>query len=718
MFGAVLLLALAATRDPATLSFHRDVIPVLTKSGCNAGRCHGSFQGRGGLRLSLLGFDPDADYDALLKQHRGRRISPAAPEQSLLLRKATAMVPHGGGRRFDLDSPAYRILRDYIAGGVSSANGSAVITRIQVEPARMIVQTEQSQPLRVQAFWNDGVERDVTEWALYDTSNESLAEVSTSGVLTARNPGKAAVVVRYLGQVATVEVVIPFATAATPLEHPRRNFIDELVAADWQVMQVRSAGMASDAEFLRRVSLDLTGTLPTADEARQFLAATDVGKRERLIDELLERPAYVDYWALKWSDLLRAHRRYLGDRGLESFTGWIRRAVRENRPVDQLTRELLTGQGNLFTTGPAAFYFVDEQPADLAETTAQVFLGVRLQCARCHHHPFEVWSQEDYRGLAAYFTHLETKNLDPSGRFGGARILRVSDRPANSRRLPGDPQPRILGAPASPAPTAGTASSTTDLRLELASWVAARDNPYFARNFVNRVWKHLFGRGLVEPVDDLRASNPASMPAVFDAIARDFCDHQFDMKHLLRTICRSAVYQQASESSRLLDQDGALFTHYIPRRVSAEVLLDAISQVTGSPESFPGLPNGTRAIALPDPTVESTFLMTFGRPDRSNACDCARRSQPDLSQTLTLINNSQLQNKIANDSGRLAKAVAANKSDDEIMDELYLATFSRLPTADERQAVRDLISGVKSRREAWEDVLWTLLNTAEFSFNH
>jgi hypothetical protein len=475
---------------------------------------------------------------------------------------------------------------------------------------------------------------------------------------------------------------------------------------------VRPAPRASDAEFLRRVHLDLIGTLPTPEEVRAFLGSPDEQKRSRVIDQLLERPEYVDYWSLKWGDLLRVHRRYVGEKGLGSFWGWVRQAVRENRSLDEMVREVLTAQGNLYTSGPVAYFFVDEKPEELAETTSQVFLGVRLQCTRCHHHPQEVWSQDDYYGLAAFFTRLETKENGDGGRFGGSRSIRPVEKVTKSRRPKFDVAPRLFDQ--GEVPLAGV----VDVRQKLAQWITAQENPYFARNFANRYWAYLVGRGLVEPIDDLRATNPPSNPALLDALAKDFTNHRFDVKHLLRTIANSSVYQLASEVSPARDADGSLFTHRRPQRLPAEVLLDAVNQAAGTVEKFAGVPNGTRAIQLPDPAIPSYFLTTFGRPLRNNPCECARGGMPDLSQALHLANGTALHQKVIDTKGRVAELLKKQVSDDERVDELYLATLSRPATDEELSIVRQILTEAPSREEGYQDLLWTLLNSSEFVFNH
>ncbi|MBI3865215.1 MAG: DUF1553 domain-containing protein [Planctomycetia bacterium] len=708
----------SAVGQPGQVDFTRDVVPVLTRAGCNAGACHGSFQGRGGFQLSLLGFDPAFDYEVLAEGSRGRRLNTGVPERSLLLLKPTGAVPHGGGRRIAPDSEVAAILRNWIAAGLPAPRSDDLKgLRIRVEPAELVIAPRQEgaadspgTALRVIATYGDGSSRDVTAWASYDVREKMIAEVTRTGVVTAHKPGKTAVQVRFLGQVAAVGVSIPYSPAAT-FDFPEQNYIDGLAAAEWRRLGLAPAPLADDATFLRRVFLDLIGTLPTPDDARKFLADPAPQKRSRVVDELLSRPEYVDYWSLRWGDLLRAHRRYLGDKGLASFSGWIRQSVRENKPLDVLTRELLTAQGNLFTHGPVAYFFIDEKVEELAETTAQVFLGVRLQCTKCHHHPNEVWSQDDYYGLAAFFSRLETKDSGQLGsRFGGPKSLRASAKENPNRKTLVAATPRLFGEETKPS------AENSDPRQQLAEWITRADNPYFARNWANRYWSALFGRGLVEPVDDLRATNPPVMPLLLDALARDFASNGCDAKHLLRTICNSRVYQLAPELNPARDADGQLFTHRAPRRMPAEVLLDAINQVAGTAETFAGQPTGTRAIALPDPTIVSLFLSTFGRPLRNNPCDCARGATPDLSQALHLANSTALHEKIVSPAGRLALSLKAGRTDDEMLEELYYSALGRGPTETERVAVRETLAEGPSRDEAWQDILWALINCAEFGF--
>lgn len=714
MRTALIFLAITGTPLQAgeTVSFTRDVVPALTRAGCNSGACHGSFQGRGGFRLSLLGFDPVADHDAITREARGRRIFAAQPEHSLLLRKPSGAIAHGGGKRLPLDSAGQRVLLNWLRQGAPAPQSSdPVLQRLEVAPAELLLAAGKQHPLTVRAHWSDGRSFDVAGWALHESNKDNVATVNESGLVLAHAPGRTAIMVRFAGKVAAVSVTVPFA-AALDKAAPRHNFIDDHLNAAWRQVGIEPAPLCDDAAFLRRVHLDLTGTLPTVDEARRFLDDADPHKHKKRIDELLERPEYVDHWTLKWGDLLRAHRRALGEKGLNSFNSWLRAGLRENRGFDRLARELITARGNLYKTGPAAFYFIDKEPQELAETTAQVFLGVRLACAKCHHHPFEVWTQDDYHGLAAFFTRVQRKDTRDDGLYGGAQSINLGPPVNYLHPVTAQPLlPRVLGGP----PLQVTAEQ--DARQQLADWIVSDKNPYFARSIVNRYWGHLFGRGLVDPIDDLRLSNPPTHPLLFDELTKEFTKSGFDLKHLLRTLCSSRTYQLAAEVAPKRDRDGAFFTHRKPRRLGAEVLLDAINQACETSEDFVGLPSGTRAQALPDPMVASSFLETFGRPKRITNCECERPSGSDLAQVLHLANGEKLHLKVTAAKGRVARLLAEKKSDEAIVEELYLATLCRRPTRDEADKVKKLLATVP-RKDGLEDLLWTLLNLSEFTSNH
>jgi hypothetical protein len=707
-FAGVLSTSARAER----LDFVRDVMPVLVKSGCNGGSCHGSFQGRGGFRLSLFGFDPAFDHVALAQEGRQRRVFVAAPDESLILRKPLQEIPHGGGRRFESGSNAHRILREWIADGARpAADFQLHVAKIDVMPLDVVLKPGENVELKVNATWSDGVVRDVTPWSLYEVRDEFIADVRSDGTIESRTPGRTAVTVSFLGQVQPVTVTVPYAEPTSPLVFKPQNSIDEFVAKEWEKIGLRPVELSTDEEFLRRVSLDVIGTLPTPEEIKAFAEDTDPGKRQKLIDALLDRPEYVDYWSYRWADLLRVHRRYVGDKGMWSFWNWVRKAVRENWPIDRLARELLTAQGSLFTNGATAYFFVDEDPAQLGETTAQLFLGVRLQCAKCHHHPYEAWSQEDYYGLANFFTRIEIKDNGDGARYGGTKLLRPASKPNRNRRVEMTMEPRLFGQEIDP-------NALPDVRTELAERITAKTNPYFARNFVNRYWSYLMGRGLVEPVDDLRATNPSTHPELFDALAEDFIEHGYDVKHLIRTIANSQVYQLASRAESETDRDGVFYTHRRYQRLPAPVLLDAVNFATGTSENFDGLPKGTRAVGLPDPDYPSYFLQAFGRSSRSSPCECATNSKPDLAQALHLLNGETIERKLSATGGRIQNLLQSHSSDADAIDELFLVTWSRMPTQTERAEALSFITSAPNRQAGYEDLLWTLLNSTSFAFGH
>lgn len=713
------------------VSFANEVVPLLTRLGCNQGACHGAQHGKGGFRLSLLGFDPELDHETIARQAGSRRISPSRPERSLLLRKATASVSHGGGRRIAVGSPQYRLLVQWIVDGAPGPGPKEPrIVGLDVFPAERAMSPGERQQLLVRARFSDGAAYDVTDQALLQSLNEGVVEVTPDGRITARSPGATAVMARYMGLAAVARVSVPYPPAAgvpRPAEHrttavpavlssAQPHFIDALVARQWERMRLSPSPLCTDAEFIRRASLDAIGTLPKPEEVRAFLASRDPNKRARLIDALLERPEYADYWSQKWGDLLRVSRSRLTEKGMWSFYNWLHEQLRTNRPVDRWTRELITAQGSTYTTGPANFYRVARTPPDLAETTSQVFLGVRLQCARCHHHPFERWSQDDYYSLAAYFARVGLKGSQEFGIFGGEQIVRLNAtgevrHPKTNREVP--PRPLV-----EPAVRLLPRAEDSDRRRALAEWLTSPENPFFARNIVNRYWAYLMGRGIVEPVDDLRVTNPPSNPELLDALARDFVARGYDLKALLRTIMTSRVYQLSATPTPANARDDRFYTRYPVKRLPAEVLLDAICDATGVPEKFSGLPKGTRAIQLPDAGVASSFLDTFGRPPREIACECERSAEPNIAQALTLMNGEVLNRKLGPDEGRIARLLARNVPTADAVTELYLATLSRYPRSTELRTALGLIGKAPNRKEGLEDLLWTLLNSREFLFNH
>jgi uncharacterized protein DUF1553/uncharacterized protein DUF1549 len=752
------------------VSFSNDVLPILTKAGCNQGACHGAQHGKGGLKLSLLGYDPDADYPTLAREMEGRRIVRTEPGQSLLLRKATLAVPHAGGLRFKPDSYEYRVLVSWVQDGTPGpVAGEPEVTSVEVQPAQRTVKLgsiapgqpvtvaipqpkgapkllklPQTQRLVVVARFKDGRTEDVTRKAQFNTLNEGVVGAGMDGAAEIAGKGAGAVMVRYRGQATVARFTVPYRDLPAFPKVARASFIDDLVAAKWRQMGLLPSARCTDAEFIRRVYLDVLGILPTPDEVRAFLAECaaerqeEMGKRgngemkqpvssissississfpapkarAKLIDAVLNRPEYVDYWTLKWGDLLRNNSDRVQPKGMWSFYNWLRAAFRDNRPVDQFTRELITAQGSAYTTGPANYFRVASNPADLAETTSQVFLGIRLACAKCHHHPFEKWSQDDYWQMAAFFARVGLKGSQEFGIFGGEQVVRVNQTGEVSNPRTGK---RMLPTPLDGQPV----DDPIDRRRALANWLVSPANPHFARNIANRYWGYLMGRGIVEPVDDMRVTNPPSNPELLDALAKDFVEHKFDLKHLLRTIMTSETYQLSSNPTPENKQDEVFYTKYAVKRMGAEELLDAVNFATGTAEKFPNLPAGMRAVQLPDPNVPHYFLDTFGRPPRVITCECERTAEPNMAQALHLMNSDFVQNKIASPQGRVAKLLEAKKSDEEIITELYLVTFSRLPSAEDMARAQGTVTGAPSKKEGFEDLLWALLNSREFLFKH
>jgi hypothetical protein len=741
---------------PAPVDFTREVIPVLTRAGCNQGTCHGSQHGKGGFKLSLAGFEPDLDYFSIAKQSGSRRAVLTDPHRSLFLLKPTMKLPHQGGIRLTAGSPDYQLLVRWIQEGARGPAANApVVTRLEVFPQSRVMVRSQKQTLVVIATYSDGITRDVTRWARIGTLNDAIASATPEGTVTGVGPGETAIMVRFGGQATIAQVSVPFANDVRIAGFTPANFVDEHVQRKWKTLGIPPAPLCDDSTFIRRLYLDVIGTAPNPAEVRAFLADALPNKRAALVDRVLDRPEYADYWTLKWGDLLRSNRGPLGPKGMWSLTNWIRAQFRDNRPMDQFCRDLITAQGSTFTNGPANYYRVASNPPDLAETTAQVFLGMRLQCVKCHHHPFERWSQEDYYRFAAYFSRVGLKGSEEFGIFGGEQVVRLNKG--------GEVYHPKSGQKMTPAPLGGypmamrvrevkTANlvdpdpdAAGDRRRLLAEWIT-RDNQVFARNLANRYWGYLMGRGLVEPIDDQRVTNPPTNPELLDALAKDLADHKFDVKHLIRTICTSRVYQLSADADRRNQADSMFYSHFTIKRLPAEVLLDSVNIATGTQEKFEGLPAGTRAIQLPDPVVNSSFLDTFGRAPRVIACECERAGEPNMTQALHLMMSDLVNRKVQDGNNVITKLIAEKKSDAEIVEALYLGTLGRPPkpveSAKALKALRDLVErpaylpreriffirpvGLpretalkeKDRRVALEDILWALLNSKEFVFNH
>lgn len=705
-----------------TAAFATDIMPILNKTGCTSGPCHASQHGKGDLKLSLLGFAPEQDHPALVRDRQQRRISVLKPDDSLLLKKATLAVSHGGGMRFKNSSWEYDVLRRWIAeGAVGPAKDEANVVGLEINPTNRVYNIDEQQQLQVVATYEDGRRRDVTQAAIYNSLGDSIATVDDAGLISVIGRGQAAIMIRYQGQATVSHVLSPFRNEVDLSDFEPLTEVDRLVRDHWKRLKVQPSPTCSDEHFIRRAFLDSVGTLPTPERVQSFVNNDAPDKRAELVDELLgltgdaDRDIYGNewsaWWTLKWGDLLRINRNDLGDGGMWSFANWVRASLRENKPMDQFVREIITAQGSIYQNGPANYFKTAKTPTDLAETTAQVFLGVRLQCAKCHHHPFEVYSQADYYGLAAFFTRVGNKASTDFGALGADTVVKIN--PSGSIRHPRtrqvmQPTP-LLKEPVDPA-------AVRDLRRPLAEWLTSPDNDLFAKNIVNRIWGYYMGYGLVEPIDDLRATNPASNPELLDYLAKDFVSSGFDLKHLMKQIMTSRVYQLDARPRPENAAIGHLYVHYNVKRMPAEALLDAIDFACGTQEKFGGVPLGTRAIELPDPNYTSYFLDTLGRPQRVIACECERTAQPNLAQVLHIANGEVVNRKLADKNGRLTRL--EKQDDDDAIDELYLVTLSRRPTKVEQQAAREVISGTKTRREGLENLLWALLNSREFLFVH
>jgi hypothetical protein len=705
-----------AEREPEW-SFANEVVPIFTRTGCNSGGCHGSPSGRGGFRLSLLGYEPDQDYEMVVKDRNGKRVNTVQVSTSLILTKATGKVPHGGGKRFEEGSRFDRELRAWLAAGAPrQGEFDARLSRIEVFPTAWApARAGERQPLVVLAHRDDGTTQDVTGYSRFASNDDQVAEVSEDGLLTAGKPGETAVMVRYLGGVAVVNVRVPrpqLPPAAYTAFQPA-NYVDEEVLARLREVRIAPSGPASDAEFLRRVTLDLTGATPTVEEARAFLDSKDPARRTRLVDELLQRPSFVEFWTLKWSDLLRNNQQAKQDKGVQVFHRWIREAVRRNKPWDVLARELITATGSAYRNGAANWYNTgdsgDEQPLALASATSQVFLGIRLDCARCHNHPFEAWSQLDYYGFAAFFARLKSKpGPDENERIFYAAAEGEVKHPRSGAVIPA----RLLGG------DAPSFAAEEDRRERLAEWLTdPRRNPWFARSIANRLWNHFFGRGIVHPVDDTRLTNPAANEKLLTALANRLVAYKFDLQRLMRDIVLSRAYQASGTPTPSNANDRLYASRALPRRLYAEVLLDAIIYATGVPGSFGPYP---RAVAIPDNRTGdgSGFLELFGRARRDQACECERPEETSVAMVLHLLTGPALNERLARDDGRVARAVSAGMPPEALIEEFYLAALSRRPSAKEQAAALKLLRAAPSPREGAEDLLWSLLNTREFLFNH
>jgi hypothetical protein len=722
--SATVIVHVKNAHEAHTWSFRNDVIPVMSKVGCNSGACHGAAAGKNGFKLTLRGYDPDEDYDTLTRQSIGRRVSLSEPSHSLMLLKPTFAVPHGGGKRFATDSLEYRVIAEWIAAGAPRPSDSdPTVTGLEVFPASAVLKPGGEQQIVVRAKYSDGRLRDVTRWVRYGSSDEGVASVDDSGHVKMNGSGEAAITLWYASRVLYARMGVPYDNKVAPAVYTksqRHNYIDDLVLAKLKALNIAPSGPASDATFIRRAYLDAAGILPTSEEVEDFLADQAGDKRAKLIDRLLERDEYVDYWAYKWSDLMLISSRKLRANAMWSFYNWIRDSVKEDKPWNKFAYEIFTSSGDTRQNGALNYYVLHKDPIDLTETATEAFMGNRVTCARCHNHPLEKWTQKQYYELVNLFARVGLKNGNEPGDI-------VVYAKATGDVL----HPKLL-KPLPPTPLDGTPmalDSTEDRRVHFADWLVSPQNTYFARSLVNRVWANFMGRGLVESVDDVRATNPASNEELFAALSDDFVKSGYDVKRLVRTIMNSGVYQLSADSNAANQMDTKYYSRYFVKRLPAEVLLDAMSQVTGVPTKFGGYPAGMRALQLPDVQVQSQFLSAFGRPKRI-ICDAGERSsEPNIAQALHVINGDTLNKKLSDANGYAALAVKLGLSDARILDHLFLSAFSRYPTPTEKQPLLDALRKARAaagspevrrevHRQALEDMMWAMLTSKEFLFNY
>jgi len=732
---AVATVTVASVAGNPGRSFRNDVQPVLAKMGCSNGACHGALAGKGGFKLSLRGYDAKSDYLAITRNARGRRIEPTEPGRSLILAKPTMAVPHKGGLRFEVDSPSYKILSEWLAAGAAPPrDDDPRIEGLEVFPAEVTLRPGDQQRVVVRARYSDGKVRDVTRWSRFAATNEAVATVDEDGLLKVVGHGGGAITAWFSSKIANLRITSPYEadipdavfTAAT-----RTNFIDELVLRQLQFLHLPPAPSADDATFIRRAYLDTIGKLPTADEARGFLADGTSDKRNHLIDSLLAREEFVDYWAYQWSDLLLLNGSRLRPEALKAFYTWIRQRVSENTPWDEFARQVVVARGSSLENGATNFYALHQDAETMTENISQAFLGLSIGCAKCHNHPLEKWTNDQYYAMANLFARVRAKGWGGEPRNGdGARTLFVASR--------GDLIQPSTGAAQLPAPLDGepldAENDELDSRREhLAHWLTSPDNPYFARAITNRLWANFVGVGLVEPVDDLRLSNPASNEELLAALAKFLVENKYDLKALMRVMLQSATYQRSSVPADGGPDETRNYSHYYPRRLMAEVSLDAISQVTATPSEFteieyPGADfektafyaKGTRAVQLYDSAVVSRFLRTFGRHQRLVTCQCERSNEPSLVQALHLSNGETILNKLAAKEGKVESLIASGLPNYRIVEELYLSALSRYPTDGEVAQLLAVMSDTaeNERRAVLEDVFWAVLSSREFLFNH
>ena len=702
--------------DGRKVDFRTEVQPLLSKLGCNAGGCHGKASGQNGFKLSLFGFDSPFDHAAIVKEARGRRIMASSPEGSLFLQKATGQVPHGGGRKLKPDGVEYQVLRQWIAAGAAfSAPEVPTVSRLSMTISDRVLGRGQSQQLAVVAHYSDGSSRDVTRQSEFASNLDVVATVDADGLARAgTNSGEAAIMARHMGHVAVFRALVPHAPPLASIDtFEPASPIDELVVAKWKKLGLRPSPLCDDSTFLRRLTVDLCGRLPTVAETRAFLSDQSADKRAKAVDRLLDGPDYPAFFALKWGSILRNSNLAGADKAAYAFHNWIKDSIARNRPYDEFVRGVVAAAGE-WSDSPAINWYWQNRDDQLHQTTAdvaQVFLGIRLQCAKCHHHPYERWGQADYYGLAGFFARLGRKSFgEPPPYYSAANVTTGEKDPLTGKA----PEPKFPDGPAA------RFSPEDDPRHALVDWMAKPENPFFAKALANRMWGHFFGRGIVQEVDDLRDTNPPSNPELLAYLADQFVRSKYDVKSLIRRILLSRVYQLSSEPTPDNRSDSQNFARYYARRMPAEVFHDAVNQVCESRQEFNGMPRSARAIDLPHENYGSYFLDVFDRPKRVSVCECERSTSATLAQVLLLSNSEEMENKIAAGEGRIARMLKAKMTDDEMIDELFLAARGRFPKAAEKQRAKAHVESAAKgdHPKALEDLLWALVNSREFLFNH
>jgi hypothetical protein len=714
-------------------SFRNHVQAVFTKHGCNSGACHGTLAGKGGFKLSLRGYDTIRDYHTITKQARGRRVELSDPGRSLVLAKPSGAIPHKGGLRFDVGSPSYELLADWIAKGAAApSEKDASLERIEVLPERSMLKRSDQQQILVRAHYSNGRVEDVTQWAKFNSSDESVCRVDEQGKVEVIGFGEGAVTAWFASKIVIARITSPYEnTVGNEVfdKSPKRNFVDQLVLKQLRRLNLPPSPRSTDAEFVRRAYLDTIGLLPTADEVSSFLADKSEDKRDKLIEHLLSREEFVDFWAYKWSDLLTIDGTRLRPDAVKSFYQWVRKRVENNTPWDQFVQEVLTAKGSTLENGATNFYALHQDPENMTENACQAFLGLSIACAKCHNHPLEKWTNDQYYAMANMFSRVRSKGWGGDPRNGdGKRTVYVVNHGELVQPLTGKPQP--------PTPLDGTPikfDDPTDRREYLAKWMTARDNPYFSRSIANRVWANFFGVGLVESIDDMRDSNPCSNDELLQAAADHLAENKFDLKSLMRVILQSESYQRSSQPLEANKDEMRFYSRYYPRRLMAEVLLDAISQVTDVPTTFnevvfPGAdrkktdfyPKGTRAIQLYDSAVSSYFLKTFGRNQRRITCECERSDEPTMVQVLHISNGDTINEKLSAKENRVDAFLKEKLSDEEMVRRVYLSAISRLPTDSEQKKMVAVMQSAKEgeKRLVVEDLFWAVMSSREFLFNH